>query len=141
MIKDLFKCCLYFTANSLARIMTSFAEDEFKKTGLSPNYAFIVMLVCENPKISQKEVGEYLQLTPSTITRFVDKIEQKGFVKRLIDGKSVLLIPTDDGKKLLKEIKAAWKRLHDRYSKILGDKKGEDLTRQVGEAALKLEGK
>src|SRR5574344_2280245 len=141
MKKDLFQCCLYFTANSLARAITILAEEEFKKTGFSPNYAFVIMLVCENPGITQKQVGEYLHLTPSTITRFVDKVENKGYIKRVDEGKVVRLEPTDDGEKLLGEIKAARERLHQRYSNIIGNNEGEILTKQVGEAAMKLEGK
>ena len=141
MVKDLFQCCLYFTANSFARIMTTLAEDEFKKTGLSPNYAFLVMLVCETPGITQKEISEYLQLTPSTITRFVDKLETKGLVKRTIEGKAVLLEPTAAGREALVEIQASWERLYHRYSKVLGYEKGRALTSLVGNAALNLEGK
>ncbi len=141
MVKDLFQGCLYFTANSLARSLTTLAEDEFKKTGLSPNYAFLVMLVCEKPAITQKEISEYLQLTPSTITRFVDKLETKGLVKRTIEGKTVLLEPTAAGRNLLVEIQASWERLYHRYSKVLGYEEGRELTGLVGHAALKLVGK
>jgi DNA-binding MarR family transcriptional regulator len=141
MIDHLLQGCLFFTANSLARVLTSMAEDAFKTTGLAPHYAFIVMLVCEKPGLSQKEISEYLQLTPSTITRFVDKLEGKGLVKRAVEGKTVLLSPTADGQQALPEIEAAWKRLYDRYSKVLGYKEGDDLTARAWQATLQLEGK
>jgi len=108
MIDHLLQGCLFFTANSLARVMTNMAENEFSATGLAPHYAFIVMLVCEKPGISQKEISEYLQLTPSTITRFVDKLEAKKLVKREMEGKTVLLNPTVEGKKTLPKIAKAW---------------------------------
>lgn len=141
MIDHLLQGCLFFTANSLARVMTTMAEDEFSATGLAPHYAFIVMLVCEKPGISQKEISEYLQLTPSTITRFVDKLEAKNLVKREMDGKTVLLNPTAEGKKALPKIEKAWKCLYDRYSKVLGTKEGDTLTLKAWQATLKLEGK
>ena len=141
MVKDLFQCCLYFTANSFARIMTTLAEDEFKKTGLSPNYAFLVMLVCETPGITQKEISEYLQLTPSTITRFVDKLESKGFIKRIVEGKNVLLEPTEEGKNSLVEIQASWERLYHRGAKVLGYEEGQNLSNLINQTVLKLEGK
>ena len=141
MIDHLLQGCLFFTANSLARVMTNMAEDEFSATGLAPHYAFIVMLVCEKPGISQKEISEYLQLTPSTITRFVDKLEAKNLVKREMDGKIVLLNPTAEGKKTLPKIEKAWECLYDRYSKVLGTKEGDALTLKAWRATLKLEGK
>lgn len=141
MVKDLLNCCLYFTANSLARVLTNMAETDFQKTGLSPNYAFLLMLVCEKPDITQKEVCTYLQLTPSTITRFVDKLEAKGYVKRSVDGKNVLLKPTAAGKKLLPQINEAWGDLHKHYAAILGMKRSTALTKEVAEATNKLETK
>ena len=66
--------CLYFTANSLARRITAMAEEAFGKVGLSPSHAFLVMLVNEQPGISQKELSRALNLAPSTVTRFVDSL-------------------------------------------------------------------
>ena len=141
MVGDLLQRCLFFTANSLARVMTSLANDEFKSTGLSPHYAFIVMLICEKPGITQKEICEYLQLTPSTITRFVDKLEGKHLVKRTVDGKNVLLEPTTEGQALLSGIQAAWERLCDRYTKVLGHEERSKLISLIGNAIEKLESK
>lgn len=141
MVDHLLQGCLYFTANSLARVLTSMAEEEFKKTGFAPNYAFIIMLVCEKPGMMQKEIGEYLQLTPSTITRFVDKLEQKNMVVRKGEGKAVFLEATEEGKAMLPEIQAAWEALYHRYSKILGYEAGNELTKKLWQCTLQLEGK
>jgi DNA-binding MarR family transcriptional regulator len=141
MVKDLLNCCLYFTANSLARALTGLAEAEFQKTGLNPNYAFLLMLVCEHPGITQKEICANLQLTPSTITRFVDKLEAKGYVKRSLEGKNVLLTATPSGFDLLPQINAAWSGLHQKYAAVLGLEDSAALTQQVAQAAAKLESK
>jgi len=141
MVNHLLQGCLYFTANSLARVLTAIAEEEFKKTGLAPNYAFILMLICEKPGLMQKEISEYLQLTPSTITRFVDKLENKKLLARRTEGKTVCVDPTEEGKALLEDIKAAWERLYYRYADVLGTEESERLTEMSWKAALKLEGK
>ena len=141
MVDHLLQGCLYFTANSLARSLTSIAEEEFKKTGFAPNYAFIIMLVCEKPGMMQKEIGEYLQLTPSTITRFVDKLERKNMVARKGEGKAVFLEATEEGRAMLPEIQSAWERLYHRYSKVLGYEEGDALTKQLWRATLQLEHK
>lgn len=139
MVNDSLQCCLYYTANVLARVMTDLAEDEFKSTGLSPNYGFILLLVCENPGVTQKEVGEYLQLSPSTITRFVDKLEHKGLLRRTAEGKAVSLQATEQGRQSFAVIQAAWERLYHRYSEALGYEDGEALTGLVGDAARRLQ--
>ena len=55
--------CLYFTGNSLARVITRMAEEDFRVTGLSPSLAFLVMLVNDSPGIGQKELCEPLHLS------------------------------------------------------------------------------
>ena len=54
-IDKLLHHCLYFTANRMSRIITHMAEEEFRVTGISPTYAFLLMIVNENDGISQKD--------------------------------------------------------------------------------------
>lgn len=137
--KSLFHNCLYFTANTLSRVITRMAEEEFKITGLSPSHAFLMMTVNDNPGIGQKELCEHLHLAPSTVTRFVDSLVYRGFLIRKSKGKASKIYSTDKGKHLKKPIGAAWKSLYHRYSKILGSEEGEKLTHLIDKASQKLE--
>lgn len=130
--------CLYFTANSLARVITRMAEEEFRTAGLSPSHAFLVMLVNDKPGIGQKELCEQLHLAPSTVTRSIDGMVHKGFLRRQSEGKTTSVFPTESGKELQKPIEAAWQSLHQRYAKVLGLKAGDGLTAIIDDAAQKL---
>ena len=133
--------CLYFTANSLARQVSQLAEEEFRFTGLSPSHAFLLMLVIERPGISQKELSEALHLAPSTVTRFVDSLQmQRGLVERRAKGKLAQIYPTDQGLKMRETIAKCWKGLYARYSEILGEERGCELTRAIDRASRKLKG-
>jgi DNA-binding MarR family transcriptional regulator len=136
--KSLLHNCLYFTANSLSRIITRMAEEEFRKTGLSPSHAFLMMLVTDSPGIGQKELCEQLHLAPSTVTRFIDALVYKVFLKRQSEGKASNVYPTKAGETLRKPIDEAWKRLHQRYAKVLGLKEGDELTAMIDAASEKL---
>ena len=105
--KALLHCCLYFTANSLSRVITRMAEEAFQKTGLSPSHAFLIMLVTDNPGIGQKELSEKLRLAPSTVTRFVDALVYKGYLTRMSEGKASNVYPTEAAKELRAPIDAA----------------------------------
>jgi len=131
--------CLYFTANALSRVITRMAEEEFRFTGLSPSHAFLMMLVNDQPGITQKELGESLHLAPSTVTRFVDTLVYKGYLTRQAEGKISRIYATESGADLQQPIADAWKNLHMRYARILGLTEGDELTRQIDEASLKLE--
>lgn len=139
MIDDFFDNCLYFTVNKLSRAITRMAEESFRKTGLSPTHAFLMMLVIDKPGISQSELAEALHLKPSTITRFVDKLVEKGLIERKSEGKRSLNYPTEQGIAILAEIKEGWKILFRAYSDILGEEEGRVLNKLIHEAGNKLE--
>jgi len=130
--------CLYYSANALARVLTKMAEEEFGITGLAPSYAFLLMTVNGKPGIQPKEISEHMQLTPSTVTRLVEKMEDRGFLERKSMGKFTQVYPTDKSKKLDKKIREAWRSLHKRYSDLLGEAKGRKLTNEVYQAIEKL---
>ena len=136
--KSILHNCLYFTANSLARLITRMAEEEFRKTGLSPSYAFLMMLVTDNPGIGQKELCEKLHLAPSTVTRFIDTLVYRRYLTRQSEGKASNVYPTETGEKLRKPIDEAWKNLHQRYASVLGLKEGDELTAMIDTASEKL---
>ncbi len=73
--------CLFFTSSKLSRVLQKQADDIFSATSLSPSHAFILYIVCLKNRIHQKEVGDYLLLTPSTVARFVEKVEGKNELK------------------------------------------------------------
>jgi len=136
--KTILHNCLYFTANSLTRVITRMAEDEFRRTGLSPSHAFLMMLVNDNSGIGQKELCEQLHLAPSTVSRFIDSLAHRGYLTRRIDGKASKVFSTREGEDLRIPIEDAWKRLYQRYARVLGIKKGDALTAMIDEASDKL---
>ena len=104
--------CLFFSLSKVSRILKKEADDRFAITGLSPSHAFVLYIVCLKKRIHQKEVGDYLMLTPSTMTRFVDKLVSKGLVEREIEGKNVFLCATDEGEQLKPHVMKAWDNLN-----------------------------
>ena len=138
-VKTLLHNCLYFTANSLARQVSHLAEEEFRFTGLSPSHAFLLMLVNDRPGITQKELSLALHLAPSTVTRFVDSLRlQRGLVERRTEGKSARIFPTEKGREMRELIAKCWKSLYHRYSGVLGEAAGCELTRVIDRADEKL---
>lgn len=136
---ELLSCCLYFTANSLARTITKMAEEEFGKLGMTPSHAFLLMVAVNDPGVSQKDLAEKLHLAQSTVSRFVDSLVVKGIVEKRVSGKVASVYPTDKGKSMYDSLFSAWGDLYKRYSNVLGEEEGKELTRLSAEAHKKLE--
>lgn len=131
--------CLYFSANALARAITKMAEEIFAPTGLHPSYAFLVMSVNKYPGISAGDLAEMMRLSPSTITRLVEKLEEKQLARRMSEGKSTLVFPTPASVALDGQVRAAWSALYKRYIAVLGEETAGQLTALAFEASRQLE--
>ena len=131
--------CLYFSTCKLARVIGKTAEKEFEITGLPPSYAFLLSIVNNHEGIRQKCIGELMCMTPSTITRFIEKLEGKGLVKRKADGKNVYIFPTEQGKLLQPHINTAWESLYQNYTDVLSKEEKEQFLLIVGKLIGRLE--
>lgn len=135
------ECCLYFTSNSMSRLINKMTEEAFMPTGLAPSYAFLMMVVIEKESIGIGELANILKLAPSTVTRFVDKLIAKSYLERNQEGRNITLLATSKGKAMLPEIKASWKSLYDRYCEVLGEEFAVELTANMSKANKILESK
>ncbi|MDR7319463.1 MarR family transcriptional regulator [Brevibacillus nitrificans] len=131
--------CLYFTTNRLSRAITRMADEAFATTGLTPAYGYLIRLVIGSPGITQKELSEKLSITPSTLTRFIDKLEIKQLVERKVQGKTVLVYPTEKGIELGPTLRQASKRLKQNYEEILGKEVSDQLTHYLTSSSKQLE--
>ena len=135
---NILECCLFFTANSLARIITKMGEEEFSTVGMTPSYAFLLTLAIEQPAISQKELAANLHMAPSTVSRFVDSLVYKGLISKSSEGRNTYIYPTDEGESRKEDIRKAWHSLYERYSSVLGKEQGDLLTKMAATASRKL---
>lgn len=138
-ISEMMECCLFFSANRLSRIITKMAEASFLKTGLSPTECFAIMVLNESGTISSTTLGKILSLSPSTVTRFIDKLVLKGYCIRSYEGKNSNLTITQKGLEIQKEIEKSWEELYENYSRKIGYEKGDALSLELSNLSKILE--
>ncbi|MFC5448274.1 MarR family winged helix-turn-helix transcriptional regulator [Paenibacillus aestuarii] len=136
---EFLKKCLYFNVNRLSRVITRIAEEEFAGTGLTPMYGFIIRIINAEPGISQKELAEKLYIAPSTLTRFIDKLEVKQLAQRKVQGKTVLVYPTEKGQQLNDMIVQSSKNFERRYQEVLGVEQSRQLSQSLEATSGELE--
>lgn len=130
-----FSACLLFSANALARSVTAIGDAAFNQFGLSYSHAYLLNEVGITPGSTPTYLSEQLYLTPSTITRLIEKLEQKGLVTRRSEGKNTLVYPTESGQALIPGIEVAWQQNWDKFKAVLGEEDALKLTELVFKAA------
>jgi DNA-binding MarR family transcriptional regulator len=134
-----FAHCLYFTAHALARRVERLALESWKKLNLSPSHAYVLLLVLEQPGIQPTKLSRQLRLEPSTITRLIEKLEDRKLVRRHVQGKTTLVYPATAGRKLQPQLKECLEDFYLRYASILGKAKSERVVKQMGRIIDQLE--
>ena len=127
----MFERCLYFNANALARQVNKLWEQAFDDLGLSPAHAYLLRLVLDQPGISQGRIAEELKLEKSTVTRFVDSLEQRGYMNRIKSGREVEIIPTQKCKNIGRQLQSRGDALYKQMSELIGKRNLTDLVKQL----------
>ncbi len=137
--KSKYCTCLYHSANALSRVMTKISDEEFASVGLGSSHAFLLMTVNEQQGIQPKEISEHMQLTASTVTRLIEKMEYRGYLERQSAGRCTEVYSTQAGLELQPKLKKIWQKLYKRYADILGKEVADKLTADIYASAQKLE--
>ena len=130
--------CLYFSSNALARKIEKLANDSWKKVGLTPSHAYLLMLAIEDPGIQPSALVKQLLLTPSTITRLIEKLEEKKLVVRTTEGKLTNVYPTPKAKAMLPDLKDCLNHFYQNYSAIIGKDESAKLVTSMNKLVDKL---
>jgi MarR family transcriptional regulator, organic hydroperoxide resistance regulator len=130
--------CMYFVSNALARKVEKLANNAWKKTGLSPSHAYLLMIVIDNPGVQAGTLSEELQLSPSTITRLIEKLEEKKMLLRTAEGKMTRVFPSAKGRDMKPVLKECLDVFYKSYATILGKEESMKLVQSMNKVADKL---
>ena len=136
---ELLDRCMYFTTARLHRALDHLVADCFAASGLAPNQAFLLMTVQDRPGITAGELASALHLSPSTLTRFLDKLESRALVRRTKEGRSAKVEVTAKGSRLRPALEAGWAELYRRYTAALGEAEARSITASMVKAGTVLE--
>lgn len=98
---------LGFILNKTALLSKAHFNNYLKEYDISPEQWSLVFRVVERSGLTQKELSDSTYKDQANITRSIDRLEQKGFLKRIEnpnDRRSFQLIPTQDAIALVERI-------------------------------------
>lgn len=138
----MFERCLYFNLNALTRKVNRIWDQAFAEYDLSPAHGYLLRLVLAESGLNQKQLAEQLKLNKSTITRFIDVLEQKKLVKRkkamTEDAREQIIIASKKAEKIQKSLEDTGNALYQQMQQKLGDDELIQLVKQLKSATKKL---
>ncbi len=133
--------CLFFSSQAFSRISEEIAKEYFMPTTLSPSHAYLLHAIVLSEGISPSKLASIMCLSPSTVTRLVDKLVYRGLVEREFIGKTSNLKATKSGVELKDIIEQSMQKLNSKFIEIFGEQKIESLNLYFKEFMLKLNSK
>jgi DNA-binding MarR family transcriptional regulator len=90
---------------------------------IRPAQYSVLVVIETNPGLSQSDIGSLLGIERARLVRLLDRLEQRGFVRRTqsrVDRRSHAIFLTQEGRKNLKVIKHLAARVESRVADRLG---------------------
>lgn len=134
-----FAQCLYFASGALARKIEKMANESWRKVDLSPSHAYLLLSVLEEPGQQPTALSEHLQLQPSTITRLLEKLEEKKLIVRTTVGRLTNVYPTPKAKELQPKMMTSMQEFSDKYIQLFGKEESNKLVQHLTRVADKLD--
>jgi DNA-binding MarR family transcriptional regulator len=106
--------------------------------GLAPSHAYLLLLILEEPGMQPGCIASHLQLSPSTITRLIEKLEEKKLVVRTTEGKLTNVYPTPKAKELLPQMKNCGQQFYKSCVDDLGKEENSKIVSALRSVADKL---
>jgi MarR family transcriptional regulator, organic hydroperoxide resistance regulator len=130
--------CVYFSSAAFARKIEKLATESWKQVNLAPAHAYLLLFVIDKPGVQPGDIAKELMLQPSTITRFIEKLEEKMLLTRTVMGKTTNVYATDMALEMLPQLKACSKNFYDNYAAILGASASSNLVNTMNQLTDKL---
>lgn len=115
--------------------MDKLAETAFADCDLTPTQGFTLLLIGDRNMTSPGTIADEMGMKPSTITRFIDTLAQKGYVERSYSGRTAILSLTAEGESKLEKINKNWNKIYELYIPLLGEEFAKKLTADLSQAS------
>ncbi len=132
--------CLCFNLRKASRMMTQFFTASLPGEVLLPTQTPILTALAEHPGASMPELSEWIGMDRTTLVRNLRPLERDGLVKTDGKGKGhrVQVYLTAKGQTALREFFPKWRKTQEKAVKVLGEKRWQEILRDLDRAATAL---
>ena len=124
------------------RQSTMYLNRHLKKDGVTGSQYTHILVICENPGVSQEDISDQLKIDKGSVARTIKHFERDGYITRLTsseDKRQYKIYPTDKGKALYKKIHRIAIDSENRLTKEFTDTERKTLKDLLGKVVKNLE--
>jgi DNA-binding MarR family transcriptional regulator len=114
--------CVGFRVRKLNRMVTAIYDSALTGAGLKTSQFSLLVAVSNREKVRPSELTNLLQMDGSTLSRNVERMCAKGWLRLVSDEdrRSHLIVVTDKGQALIRKCLPGWQRAQAEVSQRLG---------------------
>jgi DNA-binding MarR family transcriptional regulator len=114
--------CVGFRVRKLNRMVTAIYDSALAGAGLKTSQFGVLVAVSNREKVKPWDLTNLLQMDGSTLSRNVERMCAKGWLRLLSDEdrRSHLIVVTEKGQALIRKCLPAWQRAQAEVSQRLG---------------------
>jgi DNA-binding MarR family transcriptional regulator len=130
--------CVVYRVRMLSRVITGIYDDALSGVGMKVSQFTLLVAVSNREKARPAELARLLQMDESTLSRNVERMCVRGWLRLEPDGdgRSHLIAVTDKGAALIRKGYPGWQKAQAEVTRLLG----EDSINVVRAAVRKLRG-
>ena len=123
--------CIADKLRLINRVITSIYDDAFRSLGITMNQMNIMMVVAKFEPSNPSQVGKWLHMEKSTLSRNVNLMAKNGWLQTtpLGHGRSLEIRLTRQGRALLRKGTPYWEKAQDRVGSLLKPQGVEEVKR------------
>ena len=133
--------CVAVRLRMINRVVTNIYDDALRPLDLKVSQLNVLVATAKMGTVRPTDLGEFLHLDPSTLSRNLDRMKARGWLESVSDdqdGRSQPIRLTDQGRKLLDQAASAWEAAQARVTQLLGERVVDQLaeaTQRIRRAA------
>ncbi|MCC5940875.1 MAG: winged helix-turn-helix transcriptional regulator [Balneolaceae bacterium] len=113
---------MHAITNSFSREITQHFDAYFKEYNLATSYVELMLLVQKHDDITQKQLSGMMNLAPSTITRFIQKLKKSGLVEKSKSGRIATIRLTKKADAVVGDMQKSYNKAVQDLEEKLGKK-------------------
>jgi DNA-binding MarR family transcriptional regulator len=122
-IDTIARTCIAVRLRLLNRVITNFYDDALRPLGLRVSQLNILIVAAKLGLARPTQIGEILQLDPSTLSRNLERMRAHGWLEVVPeeDARAQPFRLTPQGKRLIEKAVPAWEQAQRQAAELLGD--------------------